>query len=158
MDWVLTVVLAVIAVAALAGNILQAWMHYRHNEMVTDSHDDVISNLNEHIQLTTREHGGRMVKVVMEFSGRLAALTDMALIESKERREYLKLAELKVQERQVAIHRAKAEGRPVIPPNFHTESEEFVPDPVDNMMATGNRRGSPPPVAPKTEKKEEASA
>lgn len=159
MDLVLTVVLAVVAVAAIAGNIFQAWMHYRHNETVTESHDDVIFNLNEHIQLTTREHGSRMVQVVMEFSARLTALEELALIEAKERREYLKLANVKIQERQAAIAQARAEGKPVIPHNYYTESEEFIPDPLDEMLASGSRRGKPrEAVEDKTEKKEEVSA
>jgi len=159
MEWVLTVVLGVMCLGAIAAVILLGWFHYKERNNANESHDDVISAINEGILATTNEHARRMVQTVMEFTARLSALEELALIESKERREYLKLAEVKMQERQVAIHRAKMEGKPVIPADYYTESEEFSPDPIDGMLASGSRRGRPVEVVEeKVEEKDEASA
>jgi hypothetical protein len=152
--------------------VLQIWLHNKATIDMKESQADILTGLHEGLFVTTskrdteladlvKDHGDRTVKIVMEFTARLTALEELALIESQERRSYLKMAEVKVQEKQAAMARAKAEGKPVIPPGFNDPSEEVEPDPTDKMLAMGTRRGhyrEPPPVKKDDEKKEEASA
>ncbi len=151
MDWILTVVLGVVCLGAIGNLALQTWFHHKYNKDRTESNGQILYTLNEQFMQTVQEHSKRQVEVVMEFTKRLAGIEELALIEQKERRVYLGMAEGRIKQQQQMQAEAIRKGQPVYPPGFFSESDETEPeeppDPLTVMMAMGNRRGTPPPQA-----------